>query len=207
MKSLTSSQYKSNSRISGRLYKKIRGKRHYFGYVKDWHAAVDLYTAQRDDLHAGKTPRKTGEGLTVRDLCNQFLTSKARQQEAGELSPRSFLDYKRCTDRIVRAFGKQRLVEDLAADDFELLRADIADGCGRTFVGNEVQRTRTVFKYAYIAFNVYRRNLWRTALFSPRVSRSITSPIGLSLIMYVQVEEGPTKPSRPMSIPSSDILA
>lgn len=46
-----------------------------------------------------------------------------------------------------------------------------------------------------------------TAFFSPRVSRSITSPIGLSLIMYVQVEEGPTKPSCSMSIPSSNILA
>ena len=79
---------------SGRLDKKIRGKRHDFGYAKGWQAAVDLYTAQRDDLHAGRTPRKTGEGLTVRDLCNRFLTSKARQQEAGELSPRSFLDSK-----------------------------------------------------------------------------------------------------------------
>jgi len=41
---------------SGRLYKKIRGKRHDFGYVKDWQAAVNLYTAQRDD--AGKTPEE-----------------------------------------------------------------------------------------------------------------------------------------------------
>jgi len=56
----------------------------------------------------------------------------------------------------VCAFGKQRLVEDLAANDFELLRADIADGCGTTCVGNDVQRTKTVFKYA-LRCRTYRR--------------------------------------------------
>ena len=66
---------------TGRWAKKIRGKTHYFGYWRDqpgngWQAAIDLYTNQRDDLHAGRTPRVTGDGLTVKDLLNRFLTGR-----------------------------------------------------------------------------------------------------------------------------------
>jgi integrase len=43
------------------------------------------------------------------------------------------------------------LVEDLAADDFEQLRADIAKVWGPVRLGNEVQRVRTFFKYGYEA--------------------------------------------------------
>jgi integrase len=46
-------------------------------------------------------------------------------------------------------FGRIRPVDDLAADDFEMLRADIAKQWGPVRLGNEVQRVRTVFKYGY----------------------------------------------------------
>ena len=48
-------------------------------------------------------------------------------------------------------FGKSRLVEDLATTDFETLRAGIARKRGPVALGNEVQRVRSVFKYAYDA--------------------------------------------------------
>ena len=116
---------------SGRLYKKIRGRRIYFGYSKDWQAAVDKYQKQKDDLYAGKKPRNDdGKGLTIRDLCNRFLTSKERKHRQRDLSPRSWLDYKRCADRIVQVFGKERLVDNLDSDDFEELQACIAEGRG-----------------------------------------------------------------------------
>lgn len=37
----------------------------------------------------------------------------------------------------------------MAADDFEHLRADLAKQFGPVRLGNEIQRTRTVFKYGY----------------------------------------------------------
>ena len=55
------------------------------------------------------------------DLCNRFLTAKVRQREAGEIGARMFDEYKAATDRLVSTFGKTRLVDDLAADDFVLL--------------------------------------------------------------------------------------
>ncbi|MEM8495809.1 MAG: hypothetical protein AAF663_10540 [Planctomycetota bacterium] len=43
---------------TGRGYKKIRGKRHYFGPLDDWRGPLDRYTEQRNDLELGRTPRE-----------------------------------------------------------------------------------------------------------------------------------------------------
>jgi integrase len=136
---------------NGQWAKKIRGALHYFGLWADPDAALQKYLAQRDDLHAGRTPRVQGEGLAVRDLLNRFLTSKQLLLDAGEITPRTWADYKLTCDRIAEAFGLTRLVADLACDDFERLRAALAKTWGPVTLGNEIQRVRVVFKYAYDA--------------------------------------------------------
>ncbi len=134
-----------------RWAKKIRGKLHYFGPWEDWQAALKKYQEQKDDLHAGRTPRVQGDGLTIRDLLNRFLTAKQRLVDAGELSARTFFDYKVVTDRLSAVFGLTRRVDDLASNDFERLRAEAAKTLGPVALGNFVQRARCVFKYAYDA--------------------------------------------------------
>src|SRR5437660_41699 len=73
-----------------RWAKKIRGKLHYFGPWGDPDGALRKYLDQKDDLHAGRLPRVQGEGLTLRELCMQFLASKKQLEESGELRPRSY---------------------------------------------------------------------------------------------------------------------
>src|SRR5262245_61584975 len=73
---------------TGRWAKKIRGKIHYFGPWANPDAALKKYQDQRDDLHAGRTPRQDPEALTIKDLANAFLTHKRGLLDAGELSPR-----------------------------------------------------------------------------------------------------------------------
>ena len=85
----------------------------------------------------------------MKELCNRFLASKQNQVAVGEITHRSFLDYKAVTDRIVRVFGLTRQVEDLLADDFEQLKADIAETRGLVALGNEIQRCRVVFNFAW----------------------------------------------------------
>jgi integrase len=132
-----------------RWAKKIRGKLHYFGPWRDPDAALQKYLDQKDDLHAGRTPRVQGDGLTVRDLLNRFLTSKQRMVDSGEMANRSFLDYHRTAELIKAEFGLTRLIDDLAADDFEAFRSTLTKGRGPVTVANEIRRTRTIFKYAY----------------------------------------------------------
>jgi integrase len=136
---------------TGRWAKKIRGKLHYFGAWSDPDAALAKYLDQRDDLHAGRTPRVGGDGLTLRDLLNRFLTTKQHLLDSGEITARTFADYHGTCERIGAAFGLTRRVDDLAADDFEKLRADLAKTWGPVALGNQVQRIRTVFKYAFEA--------------------------------------------------------
>ncbi len=146
----------------GHWQKKILGKLHYFGRwgrIRNgkmerlpgdgWQAALELYEQQREALYAGRTPRVHGEGLTIKELCNRFLTAKQQKLQSREIAARTFAEYRQTTDRLVATFGKERLVDDLASDDFERLRADIAKVWGPVRLGNEVQRVRTIFKYAY----------------------------------------------------------
>jgi integrase len=145
---------------SGAWQKKIRGKIHYFGKWgrvvngkleriegDGWEEALDLYKAQADDLHAGRTPRVNRDGLTVKDLCNRFLTAKHHKHSSGELGPRMYQEYQDTTDLLVAAFGKDRFVDDLVSDDFEKLRADMAERWGPVRLGNAITRVKSVFKY------------------------------------------------------------
>jgi len=59
-----------------------------------------------------------------------------------------FAEYRETTDLIVSAFGGTRLVDDLAADDFEALRARMAERWGAVRLGNAITRVKSVFKYA-----------------------------------------------------------
>ncbi len=149
---------------SGYWQKKIRGKIHYFGKWGQrvngklerlpndgWQAAVDRFKQEADDLYAGRTPRVKSDGLTLAELCNRFLTTKQRKRESGEIAARTFEEYKATTDRLVATFGKDRLVTDLATDDFEALRNEMAEQWGPVRLGNEIQKVRTVFKYSFEA--------------------------------------------------------
>ncbi len=155
----------------GAWQKKINGHIHYFGKwgrVVDgtltriqedgcWQEALKEFEAQKDDLYAGRKPRgkravtgPEGEdvGLTVKDLCNAFLTSKRRKQTAGELGSRMFQEYQETTDLLFTTFGRDRRVDDLAADDFEELRALMAKRWGPVRLSNAITRVKSVFKYA-----------------------------------------------------------
>ncbi len=151
---------------SGKWMKKIRGKIYYFGNWgrrvdgkltrvegDGWQQALELYKAQADDLHAGRTPRvtTTGEGLTVGELRERFLTAKSRALDAGDIGARMYAEYRQTADRLRDTFGDKRLVDDLAADDFAALRAELAKRYGPTRLGNEITRVKTIFKYGYEA--------------------------------------------------------
>jgi integrase len=150
---------------SGKWQKKVRGKLYYFGrwgrVVKGqmvkldgddwWKPALELWKAQADDLYAGRTPRvnRTGDGLKLSDLCNSFLTAKLRKLESGEIGKAMFEDYRKTTDFLIGEFGKDRLVDDITAEDFGVLRKKMSERWGPVRLGNQITRTKTVFKFGF----------------------------------------------------------
>jgi integrase len=134
---------------TGRWAKKIRGQMHYFGPWSDPDAALAKYLDQKDALHAGRRPREASGGVTIKELCNQFLIAKRALVESGELTNRSWQDYKAGCDLIVSQFGKGRLVADLDPEDFTGMRGKMAKKWGPVTLGNVIQRIRVVFKFAW----------------------------------------------------------
>jgi integrase len=135
-----------------RWAKKIRGKLHYFGsWANGWQASLQKYQDQRDDLHAGRTPRVRGEGLTINELVDRFLAWKKQLVDGGELQAETWQDYSRACIQVADAFSSRRLVSDLASDDFEKLRALLAKTRGPRALGCRIVSIRSLFKYAYDA--------------------------------------------------------
>ena len=82
-------------------------------------------------------------------MCNRFLTAKQDQLDVGEITVHTWNKHKITCDKIVKQFGKNRLVIDLASEDFEALRKAISKNCNLVTIGSDITRVRVVFKYAY----------------------------------------------------------
>jgi integrase len=132
-----------------RWAKKIKGDLHYFGAWEDWQAALNRYLEERDDLEAGRKPRKAINGqITTRDVINFFLTSKEAAKNNGDLTERSYRDYDGTCQRVLKCFGKKRAAENLGPADFRDYAQTMA-GWAAVTRSNEIQRVRSIFKYAY----------------------------------------------------------
>jgi integrase len=141
---------------AGYWAKKIRGRLVYFGPWSDPDGALAKYLEQKDALHAGRKPREATDGTTVKELVNRFLNQKRTLVDGGELSPRTWTDYKDACDQLVSEFGKTRLVADLDPDDFTALRKKMAKKWGPHRLAKTIQCVRCVFKYGYEAGEIER---------------------------------------------------
>ena len=119
-----------------RWAKKIRGAMHYFGPWDDPDGALERYLAKKDDLHAGRKPKEDTEAVTIKYFVNQFLNAKAASRDAGEITSRTWEDYKAATDLIIDHFGKTRLLADVRPDDFATMRKSLAKKWGPVTLAN-----------------------------------------------------------------------
>ena len=132
---------------SGRWCKKIKGQFHYFG--RGSHAnALELYQQQADDLHAGRRPAESPEGLTVFQLVAKFLTAKQAKRDNGELTDRTFREYGQLCNRIVKVLGKSRLAADLRPDDFANA-GELAAAWGPIRLRSQIVLARGVFGWGH----------------------------------------------------------
>ncbi len=135
---------------SGRWAKKIRQKLVYFGKASDgWEPALAKYQAERDYWHAGRRPPENPDGLTVSRLADHFYHAKQQRHAAGEITARTLGEYFATCTLLTAAFGGNRMVSDLSAQDFAKLRGQLADRVGPVRLVNEITRVRGVFKFGF----------------------------------------------------------
>jgi hypothetical protein len=79
------------------------------------------------------------------------LNAKRESVENGELSQRTWNDYKGAMDLLISEFGKSRLVSDLRPDDFTTLRNRMAKLWGPHRLTKCIQCIRCAFKFAFEA--------------------------------------------------------
>jgi integrase len=142
-------EYPLTAHPAGYWCKKIRGKLHYFGPWSDPDAAMARYLAEKDALHAGRTPRPDPDALTVKDVANAFLNAKREAVAAGELSTRTWADYRSIMDMLVTGMGRSRGVLALDPQDFATLKTKLAKRNGPARMCTVVQVIRCAFKHCY----------------------------------------------------------
>jgi hypothetical protein len=105
--------------------------------------ALTEWLRVKDDLLAGRQARPKVDGITIADLCTQFLAAKENKLDAGELSPLTFRTYRSTAERLTAAYGRNRVASDISVGEWQTLRASIAKTHGPIAIGNEIQRIRS----------------------------------------------------------------
>lgn len=133
--------------------KKIKGKQWVFGPWADPDAALQKYLDWRDQIMAGRDPRRqvaeTSQGVTVKELCNLFLVAKKNAMEVKELSIRSYAEYRGEAKRLCDCLGRETGVATLMPADFAKLRASYPETWGIVTVMGHITKTKAIFKFGY----------------------------------------------------------
>lgn len=137
---------------NGQWAKKIKGKLHYFGPWANSQAAHALYLKEKDDLEAGRKPKRhdtSADTLTVGGMVELYLDARKLHVESGELAARTWREYKSFGERMIRVFGENTPVESLGPDDFQKLRADFqkTHKSLRSLLG-DIRKTKVFFNWA-----------------------------------------------------------
>jgi integrase len=132
--------------------KKIRGKLYYFAPWDDPQGALKKYNEQAEALHAGRVPgRKAADpnALTLLDVANDYLLAKREARDAGELSPRTWDDYRTIMEMMLKGIGSRRAAVSLEPQDFAALKAKLAKRNGPHRMCTIIQVIRCAFRHAY----------------------------------------------------------
>mgnify|MGYP000050061879 CR=1 FL=1 len=134
---------------AGQWAKKIKGRMHYFGVWADPDAALRKYLNDRDFLQAGLEPPTDQDRVTIRDLCNHFLTAKQRRLDNNEIGTQTFTGYTYMCGIVIDAFGKFRSAGSIGPRDFTELRSVIAERYGPVRTKNVITQIRSLFNWGY----------------------------------------------------------
>lgn len=140
---------------NGQWCKKIRGKVWFFGVCADPDAALQKYLSERDEIQAGRDPRRGAGGgrvaageLTVAEVCNLFLARQEERSQRGEITKRHFQDNVQACKRLVDHFGRFQRVAAMRPADFAAYKQTFPKTWGVEMASGHIQKIRSVFRWA-----------------------------------------------------------
>jgi len=134
---------------TGQFCKKIRGKLYYFGTDKQ--QALARYLEQAAYLHTGKDPKpkKVGNEMSLRTLCNLYLQYQDSRVLAGEIKPRQLYDQTRYLRAFVKHIGPNRKIFDITTIDIQNYRARmIKSKKAAVTINNHISAFKAMFHWA-----------------------------------------------------------
>ncbi len=135
---------------NGQWCKKIRGRVHFFGVWEDPKAALDKYTQQAGDLHAGRKPRADhAGGSTLKGIANTYLATQFEKAKRDLITPVWFKDCSNAVKAFVSSIGPERVWTDVGPTDFGQYRMQLYDRVGVCAIDRNITIIRSMFKHAY----------------------------------------------------------
>ena len=104
---------------TGQYCKKIRGKIHYFGTDKK--QALERYLSQASYLHGWEhtTTARSSGSMTLKELCDLYLSYQHARVIAGELTPRHYSDQTSSLGKLTSFLGKGRRIRGISTLDLQ----------------------------------------------------------------------------------------
>ena len=133
-------------KASGLWAKKAKGRIYYLS--KDLDEALAIFEANKETILAGRQI-VSADGYTIGDIVNKFLAFKREKVQSGELSPRTYEDYKKTGAALIEFYGRTTAAESLTPSDFMGYKSEVGKRRNLIGVGNEVTRAKTIFKWSF----------------------------------------------------------
>lgn len=128
---------------NGQWVKKIGGKQKSFGVWDDPYGAEKAYK----EWLLNPYQKAAVEGYALHDLINKFLADNKQRVANKMLAQRTWNEYKDAGERLVASLGRNRPLDSLDPDAFDIVLKDFPDTWGGTRRDNEIARMRTILNY------------------------------------------------------------
>lgn len=112
-------------------------------------AALERYLTLAADLHAGRQPTVSTDGVTVKDLVNAYLRHQADKLSNGEVGGRHFEDCRSVLTKFGRKVGKDRPLTELRPSDFQAYRSRLTKRLGVRALVKSITTIKSMFRYGF----------------------------------------------------------
>jgi integrase len=145
-----SPDYPLTAHKNGQWCKKVKGKIYFFGTWDDPDEALKCWLDDKDSLLAGRPrPSRTEQGKTLEAICEAFLAFQEERFDQEEISRTTLKDHYRVCKRLCDQLGKTTPIGSMIPEDFGRLKSKMAKTLSPLSLGIEIQRTKSVFRFAY----------------------------------------------------------